>query len=300
VPPRPLLSDEEERADRDDRDRLRSLDAKLDAMFRKRQEMIGQFRQLSSEQKMLYDNRRLPQEEVERLYDEHGRLGKRLAELRAERDAARKKAEEAVIRRRELKLILGPGERARPEQIKREIADLELKQQTLAVPIDEENALIARLRERSRELKEAEARASVIAEHERKLKEADAAVLAARTEVDRVSKELDATKTLRDQKMVEVRKTLESAGGLIAELRLKGKARAELADRLDALSREMATLEKEGREILERSRARRDEARRTLRAYSPRGHATTEEILAHAAEAHLEELLKRGKVTLGG
>jgi SMC interacting uncharacterized protein involved in chromosome segregation len=296
-----MLSDDEERADRDDRDRLRSLDAKLDAMFRHRQEMITEFRRLSSEQKMLYDNRRVPQEEVERLYDEHGRLGKRLAELRGERDRARQKAEEAVIRRRELKLSIGPGERLRPEQIKREIAELELKQQTLALPLDEENALIAHLRSRSRELKEAEARASVAAEHERLRKEADAAVLAARSEVERVTKELDATKLLRDQKMAEVRKKLESAGGVIAELRMKGKARADLADRLDTLAREMAVLEREGREILARSRARRDEARRTLRAYSPHGRgSSSEEILANAAEAHLEELLKRGKVTLGG
>ena len=296
-----MLSDQEEREERDDRDRLRSIDNRLDLMFRRRQELVTVLRQISSEQKVLYDRRRTPQEEVERLYDEHGQLGKRLAELRQERDRARAKAEEAVIRRRELKIAIGPGERARPDQIRREIAELELRQQTRALPLDEENALIEHLRSRTRELKKAEAQATVAAEHERQRKEADAAVLAARHEVERLTKELDDTKALRDQKMAEVRQKLESAGGLIAELRTKGRERSELVTRLDALSREAAELEKEGRDILARSRARRDEARRTLRAYSGRGHgSTSEEVLANAAEAHLEELLKRGKVTLGG
>ncbi len=301
VSPRPLLSDEEERADRDDRDRLRALDTKLDGMFRRRQEMVASLRQITSEQRSLYDRRRAPQEEVELLYEEHGRLGKRLAELRSERDRARGGVEDAIIRRRELKLTIGPTETLRPEALKREIADLELKQQTTALPIDEENALIARLRERSRALKDAEAHASVAAERERVRKEADAAVLAARAELERLSKEMDATRALRDQKMAEVRQKLESAGSLIAEMRMKGQARAETMTRLDALGREMAVLEKEGRDILARSRARRDEARRTLREFSPRGHGrTSEDLLANAAEAHLEELLKRGKVTLGG
>ena len=301
MPPRPLLSDEEEREDRDDRDRLRALDTKLDVMFRRRQEMITSLRQLSTEQRELYERRRAPQDEVERLYDEHGRLGKRLAELRAERDRARHAVEQAIIRRRELKLAIGPNAAVRPEQIKREIAELELRQQTTALPIDEENALIARTRERSRALKDAEAHASVLVEHERIRKEADAAVVAARTEMERITKEMDATRALRDQRMAEVRSKLESAGSVIAELRMKGKARAETMDRLDALSREMAVLEKEGREILARSRARRDEARKTLRAFSGHGRSgSTEEVLANAAEAHLEELLKRGKVTLGG
>jgi uncharacterized coiled-coil DUF342 family protein len=299
VPPRPVLSDEDEQAERDDRARLRTLDAKLSTLFRRRQELIAEMRRLSGEQKALYDRRQVPQDEVETLYGQHGELGRRIVELRKARDAARAAFQEAVIRLRELKLSFAPGERVHPDQIRREIAELELRQQTRALPLDEENALIARLRQRTRELKEAEARAGVVAEHERARKEAETRVTLARAEVDRLVQQLVKTKADRDAKMAEVRSKLEDAGGLVAELRAKGRARAEVMAQVDAVSREMAELEREGRGILEHSRTRRDEARKTLRTYSRRGKPP-EDLLASAAEAQLEELLKRGKVTLGG
>jgi chromosome segregation protein len=299
VPPRPLLSDEDEQAERDERARLRTLDAKLSALFRRRQELIAEMRQLSGEQKALYDRRQAPQVEVEELYHQHGQIGHRVVELRKARDAARGVFQEAVVQLRELKLSFAPGERVHPDQIRREIAELELRQQTRALPLDEENALIARLRQRTQELKEAEARAGVVAEHLRAFKEAEARVSAARVEVDRLGQEMVKAKADRDAKMAEVRSKLEVAGGLVAELRAKGRARAEVMGQIDAVSREMSDLEREGREILEHSRARRDEARKTLRTYTRRGR-TPEELLASTAEAQLEELLKRGKVTLGG
>ena len=299
VPPRPVLSEEEERAEWEDQSRLRAIDAKLDSLYRQRQELIAEMRRLSAEQKALYDRRQAPQEEVERLYEQHGELGKRLAALRSERDAARRKVEEAIIRFRELKLTFAPSERVNPEQLRREIAQLELRQQTRALPLDEENALIAHLRLRTKELKEAEARASVVAEHERQRKEAEAAIASARAEVERLGQEWTHTRAERDAKMSAVRAMLETAGGLLAELRAKGKARAEVMGKVDALSREMMELEREGRKLLGQTRARRDEARKTLRAYSHH-RPTSEDLVASTAEAQLEELLRRGKITLGG
>jgi len=298
VPPRALLSDAEEREDRDDRDRLQTIDSKLRALFDRREELIGEVRKIASEQKAIYDRRLEPQVEVERLYDEHHALGRKITELRNAREAARKKVEDAVVRVREVRLSFAPGERVRPEQIRKEIADLELRQQTRALPIDEENALIALLRQRSHDLKLAEARTAVVASHQQQLKDAEAALAAARDEFAERGKELAAAKVERDSKMVAVRAKLEVAGGLIASLREKGKARAELVAQIDAISRDMDGLDHEARQLVARSRSRRDQARRMLRAYSHTRGPPSEELLATTAEAHLEELLKRGKVTL--
>ena len=299
MPSRTVLSEEDERAEREDRHRLRELDAKLDGLHRRRQELIAEMRRLSAEQKALYDRRQAPQAEVEAIYAQHGELGRKFADLRKQRDAARAAVQEAVVQLRELKLSFAPGERVRPEQIRREIAELELRQQTRALPLDEENALIARLRQRSQDLKEAEARAGVVAGHERQRKDAEAKVAAARAEVERLGLEMQKTKSERDTKMAEVRAKLESAGGLVAELRAKGKARAEIMEQIDAVSHEMAEFEREGRRILANSRMRRDEARKALRTYSRRG-MSEEEVIASTADAQLEELWKRGKITLGG
>ncbi len=298
MPPRALLSDEEEREDRDDREKLRSLDGKLRTLFDQREEMIVDVRKISSEQKAIYDRRQVPQAEVEKLYEEHHHLGRRIAELRTAREAARKKVEEAVVQVREARLSFAPGERVRPDQIRKEIAQLELRQQTRALPLEEENALIALLRQRSQELKQAEARTAVVAAHQQKLKESETALTTAREEFLLRGKELAAAKTERDSKMVAVREKLEVAGGLIATLREKGRSRSDLISKIDAISREMDALEREARQLIAKSRTRREQARRMLRAYSHTRGPPSEELLATTAEAHLEELLKRGKVTL--
>jgi len=186
----------------------------------------------------------------------------------------------------------------RPELIRKEIAQLELRQQTRALPLDEENALIALLRQRAQELKQAEARTAIAAAHQKKLKDAETALDAAREEFERSGKALAAAKAERDAKMTAVREKLQVAGGLIASLREKARARAEAVGKVDALSREMDELDGEARQLLAKSRSRRDQARRMLRAYSHTRGPPSEELLATAAEAHLEELLKRGKITL--
>lgn len=299
VPARPILSEDGERQEREDQNRLRALDSRLDHLYQRRGELIQEMRRLSGEQKALYDRRQAPQTEVEELYQAHGALGKRLSELRGERDGARKAVEEAVIQLRELKLTFAPGERVNPERLRKEIADLELRQQTRALSLGDENALIALLRQKTKELKEAEARGSVVAEHEQQRKEAEARVTTARANLDRLGREMAAARAERDTKMAEIRSKLAAAGGLIAELRAKGRERADVMAKVDAASREIADAEREGRQILGHIRARRDEARKTLRAYT-RPRRPVEDILESAAEAHLEELLKRGKVTLGG
>lgn len=299
--PRPILSDTDVTEERDARSRLRSIDSRLKSLGEKRHDLIVEMRRLSEEQKALYERRQVPAMEVERLYSEHGEMGKRLAALRAERIAARGALERAVVALRELKLSFEPGERVRPEQIRREIAQLELRQQTNALPLPEENALIAQLRQRSQDLKVAEARTQVVAEHDRQRKEAEARIAAARAEVERLTAELSKAKVDRDAKMNEVRGKLVDAGGLVAALRTKGKERSAVMAEIDAVSREMRDLERDGRRTLGEIRARRDEARRTVRAYAPRrGGSSASAAAESAAEAHLQELLKRGKVTLSG
>lgn len=300
MPPRALLSDEEEREDRDDREKLRAIDTKLRSLFDRREDLIVEVRRISSEQKSIYDRRQAPQVEVERLYEEHNALGKRIAELRSAREAARKKVEDAVVHLREVRLTFAPGERVRPDQIRKEIADLELRQQTRAVPIDEENALIALLRQRAQELKQAEARTATVAAHQRALKEAEGALVAAREAFDQCGKALAGAKAERDAKMAAVREKLQVAGSLIASLREKGRARADAVEKVDAVSHEMGELEREARRLLARARSRRDQARKMLRPYSHGRGPPSEDLLATTAEAQLEELLKRGKITLGG
>jgi uncharacterized coiled-coil DUF342 family protein len=299
VAPRPVLSDDEDQRERDDRTQLRSIDARLRSLGDKRQALIVEMRRLSAEQKALYDRRQEPAAQVEQMYREHTELGRRAIELRSQREAARRALEESVVALRELKLSFAPGERVRPDQIRREIAQLEHRQQTEALPLDEENALIKHLRQRHQDLRVAEAKTQVVADHEQKRKDAEAKVVAARTEVDRLGKEAARAREERDAKMNAVRSKLVEAGGAVADLRAKGRERAAVMAQIDAVSREMNDLEREGRRIFAETRARREEARKTVRAYAPHRSGGSSIPDSHA-DQQLQELLKRGKITLGG
>jgi len=292
------LSLEAEREEREEQDRLRGIDHKLNGLDARRRDLINEMRTISGDQKALYDRRLEIQNRVETMYDQHGQLGKRLADLRAERDGARKNAESQVIRRRELLLTFSPTDRLRPEQIRREIADLELRQQTQTLTLEDENALIARLRQRMHDLKAAEAQTAVIADHARQRKEAETAVTDARTTVERIAHEFEAARAERERVMTEIRTSLESAGGIVAEMRAKGKARADLMAQVDAVSREIGELEHEGRELLQKSRTRREEARKLMQAFTRPRERPPADIVSTAADARFDELMKRGKVTL--
>jgi uncharacterized coiled-coil DUF342 family protein len=297
--PRPVLSDDDEQHERDARTNLRAIDMRLRSLGDKRQTLIVEMRRLSAEQKELYDQRQAPAAEVERLYQEHNDMGRRLSDLRLEREKARRAVEEAIVALRELKLTISPGERERPDQIRREIAQLEMRQQTHALPLPEENALIDHLRQRHKDLKASEAGAAVATEHARLRAEAEARVNAARAELDRVTKLGLEGRAERDAKMAAVRSKLKDAGDAVARLRAKGKERAAVMDQIDAISHEMDGLERDGHRLLGEVRARREEARKTVRAYAP-GRRPPTSMVDSAAEANLQELLKRGKVSLGG
>ena len=298
MPSRAYLSEEAIQEERETRDRLREIDGKIRLLRDRRLALVDRVRELSAEQKALFDTRQIPQEKVERLHEEHRTLGRALAQLKSERDRARSRLDEAVARAREIRAEVNPAERVRPERIRKEIADLEAHQQTNALSLDEENALIARLRERTKLLKEVEAREAVLAEHEKKRRDAEAAVKAAREEVQTRTQDLEKARVERDRKMDEIRSELVRAGSVVAQIREKAAARREVMQKLDALGREMAALESEGRRLWLASRDRQQEARAAARAYGPGRSRLGGSHPPDRTDQKLEELLKRGKVTL--
>jgi len=300
--PRALLSEEAEQEEQKDRDRLRELRDKLHGLLDRRRLQLAEVRRLSDEQHRLYDARQPGAREVERIHEEYRELGQALAEARRLRDTARTRLDEAVIAVREFRASLPRGEPLRPEAIRREIVELEHAQQTRALTIAEENALIKRLRERVKLAEEAERTHQSHEERRRQLGALEAAVTERRAEVQRLSGELDRLKGERESRMQSIRGRLEGAGKLVADLRETAKARSAAMDRLRDLSAQIDTLEQEGDRIMRNSRGRREEARQAIAEYrrSVRGPAGEKSSEQQAADRQLEELLKRGRVTLGG
>jgi uncharacterized coiled-coil DUF342 family protein len=300
--PRPVLTEDAEREEREDRERIRISEGKLRELYSRRNLLIDQVHQASDAQKALYDERQRRQGAVEDLYQEHQHLGHQLTDLRKARDAARSRLDEAVVGARLLRSEIPKGDHLTPEQIKREMESLEHRQQTTALPIKEENTLIDRLRSLKTQLVAAERDRAALEAALSKRKGAEDAIRSAKLELDNVQREFERLRIQREQAMTGIRTRLVDVGGLLAELREKAKVRGEAMARVDAMSDEIRALERDVNARIRASRDRRTEARRTIVDYNRevRENVAGDRAYAHAADQQLEELMKRGRVTLRG
>ncbi|MHB8351351.1 MAG: coiled-coil domain-containing protein, partial [Thermoplasmata archaeon] len=189
-----------------------------------------------------------------------------------------------------------------PAQLRREIAQLELRQQTQVLPVAEENALLDHLRGLRRGLEEAEKAAGVRAAAEVTRGAQEASFQALRAEFEELGRAMDRLRTERDQRMGAIRSQLLTVGQEISEIREKARLRAELFRKVDEISRQMVELDREVRDALVASHARRQEARDTVRDYNRTAREATSGSAAAAqtAEENLANLLKGGKVVLSG
>jgi uncharacterized coiled-coil DUF342 family protein len=302
VKSRPQLSEEEEGQERDERARLHAIDAKLEQLHRQRSTLLDEVHRLSDEQRKLFDQRQPKHDLLERLDKEHRELGHRISEFRKQRDHARQEVAERIADARMARPAAPRSEAPlRPEQIRREIARLEHKQQTSALPLSEENELVDQMRALSKLLTRADAIEGARSKELTERKALEEKIHAARAAVDLAGREMEATKHARDGKMAEMRRVLEEAGAILAAIRDKAHERGVRMEKIREIGAEIGALEREGDKILRDSRSRRFEAKRTIQRYTPGAmRARQEAAVADAADAQLEELMKRGKVTLGG
>jgi uncharacterized coiled-coil DUF342 family protein len=302
VPPRALLSEEAEKEEQEDRDKLRDVRDKLRTLLDRRQVQFDEVRRLTDEQDRLFDARQPGEREVERIHQEYRDIGHAMADGRRFRDEARAKLDEAMIAVREFRAKAPRGEPPRPDAIRREITDLEHAQQTRTLTIAEENALIKRLRQLVKLAEEAELTQKSQQERRHQLAALEATLAERRAELGRIGAELARLKAERDGRMQSIRGRLEGAGKLVADIREKARARGAALDRLRALNVQVDELEREADRLSRNSRDRRDEARQALSEYhrSVRGPVGEKAGEQQVADRQLEELLKRGRVTLRG
>ncbi|HTT34720.1 MAG TPA: hypothetical protein VMH78_02475 [Thermoplasmata archaeon] len=300
MPVRNHLSDEAEQEERAGSDRLREIDSRLRDLDRRRDQLLKQLQAVSETQRTLFESRGPRQDQLEATHQEHRELGHRLSELRAARDAARVALDAAVVEARLARQAVPRDVALRPESLRREMQELELKQQTRALPLSEENALIGRLRQLRRQLEEAERNHAAVEARHQAAREKEAAVQAIRARLATIAADFDAARRGREERMASMRSQLVDVGTVMAQIRERSRERSEVMARLSEVMTEGRTLETEARQLLAQSRARRQEARRTVESFRPAARGAGRASADEHAEAALEELLKRGRVSLGG
>jgi uncharacterized coiled-coil DUF342 family protein len=288
---------EEERAERN---RLDQLDSKIRELRPKREAMIRELFRLSDEQRAMYDQRAPVQSRLEELNEVHRQLGRELSRTRNGLDTARRIRDERLAVVRELRAALPKTARSRLDLLRREIEKLEMEQQTRAVPLEEENALIDRMRQLRKEIAAAESEAATILQHREALRVAEEAFEAARVEVERLRAQLDGQRVERDRAMGALKDALVAAGRQMALLREKAQARGVVRRELDDIDRTLHGLEREFNDLRHRHQARRGDARRLVVEHnrSARRAVSDPSALDRAVDDRLERLLKDGKIRL--
>jgi uncharacterized coiled-coil DUF342 family protein len=296
------LSEEAEKEEAEYRDRRRALETKFRDLRTRRELLLAQVHQLVDDQNDLFARQAPKQQTLEQLHEEYRAIGHDLADLRRERDTVRNELEGTLQELRYARSELPRGDRPRPDQLEREVRQLELKQQTMALPLAEENALIDRMRALRRQLDGVQKEASVVNAHESRVKELEKAIMTKRAALEKLMAESARLKVERDRRMANMRSLLEEVGALVGEIRAKARARRDTMDKVQGFSRQLGEIDDEILRLDRGSRARRDEARRTIREYSrgSRDRVAAETAYASVADQQLEQLLKRGRITLGG
>jgi uncharacterized coiled-coil DUF342 family protein len=294
----PPTGDREE--DRAERRRLDQLDLKIRELRAKRQSLIDDLLRLSEEQRKMFDGRGPQQARLEQLNEAHRQRGRDLSRVRNELDAARRTRDERLAEVREMRAAMPVSARSPADQLRREIGKLELQQQTRAVSLEEENALIDQMRQLRKEIAKSEAEAAGVALRAQALRAAEASFETARGEVERLRKALDELRSVRDQAMVDLKEELVAAGQAMARLREKSQARGIARRQLDEVDRTIRGLEREFDSLRRLRRDRRGEMRRVVVDHNRSARRATSEPseMDRAVDDRLEQLLKGGKIRL--
>ncbi|MBI5000111.1 MAG: hypothetical protein HZB92_01080 [Euryarchaeota archaeon] len=249
----------------------------------------------------LNDQRHERLDELRKMKEERGAVVKKLREHKARRDAYQKKFKELLAYKRNKRKDIRTGLPHEIKSIKTEVEKLDMKQQTVPLPIPEENKLIDEIRLKVKGVKELEKKA---AQQE-----------TIKIQVDDIDKTLTDLKEMADEehkKVVEfstqadeLRSRQDEAFKEITHLIIEGKKNHESYLAAREKANEYHTKAMEMREkIMASKREARDEARAARREVDEANRAARRALLEpskldEAAEQSLKELLKKGKVEIG-
>jgi uncharacterized coiled-coil DUF342 family protein len=298
--PRPTyLSEEDEAAELATQDRLREVESRARALQERRYRTVAEADRLTGELEALRKVWSAKEREVGDARHAFREIGGRLDELRAERTRARAQIEELRAKLGALPRPKGETARLGVERIRRQILDLQVRQQTVALSLPDENAIIDRIRELQRTFATAEAGLAAEQKERGERAAVEKAIREAQAQTDRLAEEAARLHALRRSQFESIRARREAEQGALGALRDKVRARDALDASVKTLSGQLTDCEGEIRGLLRESRDRRREARETLHEFGRRARPP-EGAPADQAERQLSDLLRNGKIRLGG
>ena len=236
------------------------------------------------------------------LRDERDAFVREMRVHRDRRNELQAKAKELIELKRKVRGAMHTSIVGDLERLRREVKELEMRQQTSTMKLDEENALLDDLRGKLRELKELEGLKGDQDRTYREVRDLDASITdlfkAADLEHELVVKLSTAQKD-RHEKLVGV---MTQVSGLVAEANKKHEEFLDVRTRADEFHKKAMEMREKVLTIRNEKREEIREARNLIRQQNltVRKELLDDRKLDKAAEEALQVLLKKGRVEMKG
>ncbi len=277
---------------------LDTAEIKLESLIQRRDAANAEAAAFRQERDLLNDQRKDVAAQVRALREERDAFVKEMRVHRDRRNELQAKARELIELKRKVRDAMHPSIRGDVERLRKEVKELEMRQQTTHMKLDEENALLDDLRGKLRELKELEGLKGDQDKTFREVRDLDASITdlfkAADQEHELVVK-LSTEQKDRHEKLMAI---VGQIDGLTTEADKQHEEYLKARERADELHKKAMEMREKVLTIRNEKRAEIREARDMIRQQNltVRKELLDDKKLDKAAEDALQVLLKKGRV----
>lgn len=281
---------------------LDTAEIKLESLIERRNAANAEASAVRQERDLFHDQRKALVDQVRTLRDERDALVKEMRIHRDRRNELQAKAKELIELKRKVRGAMHSSIGGDLERLRKEVKDLEMRQQTSPMKLDEENALLDDLRGKLRELRDLEGLKGDQDRVYREVRDLDASITdlfkAADVEHELVVK-LSAEQKDRHEKLMPL---VGQIDGLTTEADKKHEDYMKARERADDMHKKAMEMREKVLTIRNEKRAEIREARDMIRQQNltVRKELLDDKKLDKAAEEALQVLLKKGKVEMKG
>ena len=281
-------------------DELRSAEEKFQSLVTKRDELSQQAQAIRVERDALNDKKKELRGYLDELRDQRRSLSSKVGNHKKKRDDLQLKAKSMIAMKQKLRSGMNKEARMSLTDKKREMHRLEMEQQTIPVPIEEEAELVKKIKNLYKQISELEGLVKEQKEIQLSVQEIDDTIDEAFKLANSEHQHLMLYVNERREIDSKLDTVVNDIGIVIAAADKKHQEFLETRDAADAQHNKARDLRDKILEIRAEKRAERDEQRRDLAEVnaSVRKELLDKDKLDKAADSALKQLLSKGKIEL--
>ncbi len=254
------------------------------------------------ERDQLHEQRRILSAEMRKLKDERDAVVRELRIHRAARNELQAKAKDLIDMRRKVRGRSKGNVGSSLATLRREVARIEMEQQTVPMKLSEENELLEQLKLKVREMRELEKVQGVEEQVYKEAKDLDAAIDELFKRADEEHALVVAHSNRANEMHDKVTELVQNLGVVIAEANKKHEEYLDARAKADEVHQKVVEMREKVLTTREAARAEVREARQLLKDQRQivRRELYDEKKLNEFADKAVEALLKKGKVEIRG